>query len=213
VAASGGISNRSLVRLTKERKLYLAVLGLGLVALSADRLFFAPAGAQAAPGSSELPPESPSTRTAAKPSKPAAAAPENTEPALAERLRTVSFWDPAKMRDAFEAPVEWVGPRVAPKVEPPAEDSEFAKNRKHWLSTVMILPAREATPTTPASPATPVAIIGGGRYRVGDTLDNYKLVEIHADAEQPWVVFEGEGRRVKLTLDHPTDKGKSRRGG
>jgi len=180
------------VRLSRERKVYLGVLGLGLSVLAADRLLFSVTDTQAATADSSLPPESSNA-------VPRGAAPEHprpTEPAAARepfsvRLAAVAVWSDYGMRDAFVAPAEWVGARPAPEKAAPKEPAESLFAQKYKVTAVM---------TTPQGG---VAIINGKAHRVGEIVDGYTLVDIRCGQSDQGVVFQGRGTRIELTVPKP----------
>lgn len=177
------------MRLTKERKAYVAIFGLGLVALVADRLFFTPAGASAA--APDAAPES--TQALAAPHAPSEAAPEAPAgPSFAERLAKQANWPQAPVRDAFIAPVAWVGQRVAAAGEKEVV-TETAFRLKYKLTAAMVGGAKGG-----------VAVLGGRTYPLNEVIDGYTLVEIHAErGKAPEAVFDHEGTRLTLVGPSP----------
>src|SRR4051812_43864205 len=178
------------MRLSKQHKIYGAVLGLAFAALGADRFLFTPAPAEAA--------ESYAVTSHAASAKPAAkaataAVAKATDAPVADDRRAIS----ARMdelahaagivvgeaRDAFVAPVAWVGsPAVAPtglseqeRAQQAAEEKarQLAQERvrkfvaDHRLSAVMDGTGRNA-----------VAVVDGKPMRPGQSLDGFKLVSV-----------------------------------
>src|SRR5262249_44645526 len=87
--------------------------------------------------------------------------------------------------------------------KPIEADSDFCK--KHRVFAIVAGPITDEHRDA-------AVVIAGRTYRIGDVLDGYKLTQIDPDAERPFAVFEGEGRRVKLSaplkpgVKEPTDK-------
>ena len=148
------------MRLTKERKLYIAVFGLGLVALVVDRVFLTPAGASGAPV--EPAAESP---TAAAPAHPAPAPAPQSGPSFGERLEQHAVWPEGPLQDAFLAPDTWVGPRTAPPAAPEVQSEAPFATRHH------------ASAISSANHAS-FALVDGKTLRVGDVLDGHTFVRV-----------------------------------
>jgi len=176
------------VKLTKQRKVYAAFLGLAAVAFIADRMMFQPAGAGAAtlPQDGEATPAEAAAEAsgAAKPSP--AAASEPMGPTLSEKLATAPGAVDST-RNPFQQP--WRGVTVSPATggKSKAGDelvtaSEFAA--KYELTAVSKL--NEVT----------VAVIGNAARQVGAVVEGWKLVAI----EDRTVTLERGTQRVTLAL-------------
>ena len=207
------------VKLTKERKVYMAIFGLGLAALAVDRMFFSPAPAGAAP---EPPTGAPGATPPAQ--KPPATADLPAGPSFGERLAARASWGRyavtprgpgflfPTVHDAFVAPEAWVGKRTA--VEPaegPVPEAEFVQ--KHKLSTVAKGPMQcmaivdtktywSRSKTSRAEGKTPL-------------LDGYELVDVKDGDDAQSATFERDGVRVMLvappkSAQKRTDKPKPR---
>jgi hypothetical protein len=182
------------VRLTKERKAYAVVFGLGLMALAADRLFFAPAGAEAAAPDAAGEPQ----RVAAQapPTEPAAP----TGPSFAERLGKRASWGDGPVRDAFVAPVAWVGARTS-REAPEAALSPTIFAEKHRATLV--------TKVTTDKGDRGMAVVDGKVVYLHGTLDGYQLVDINASKEHKSAIFERNGERVELLVSDKPGESKT----
>ncbi len=170
------------MRLTKERKAYVAVFGLGLVALIADRLFFAPAGARAATEAAAEP--EPTAEVQHAPAAPAVPA----GPTFIERLSKQASWQQGPLQDAFTAPVAWVGTRVAPEEGPAVAIDGTAFAAAHRLTAV----AKGAKGQ--------IALVSGKAVFKGQVLDGYTLVDVIENGEVRAAIFERDGVRVQLEV-------------
>jgi len=177
------------VKFSKERKVLLVLFGLGLVALVIDRMFFSPSEAAASTDNAAAP----AVSVAPEP-KPEASVPTHSGPSFAQQLSSKHVWTPGGVRDAFQAPREWVGARVAQEEPQPEEaESEFAK--RHRLSAVLPR-VDKATGTTDL-----IAIIGGGTYRKGQVVDGYTISDLHAGSgKDQWAVFQRKDEVVKVRV-------------
>ncbi|MFP4144453.1 MAG: hypothetical protein ACLFV3_04860 [Phycisphaeraceae bacterium] len=180
------------MELTRERKILLAVLSLGLGALMLDRVVLnagasgpksatASGASYAVPEEAETPAEpSPKVDTAATPAADASA------PALARRLAEVASQeraDPTRTRDAFNPAAPW---NAAPEAQrpDPAEEALRQFAGRHRLTAVM--PGGED----------PVAVVDGQLLRPGEKLDGLRLVAIAPGS----ATFERDGGQVRLEL-------------
>jgi hypothetical protein len=210
------------MQLTRQQKIYAAVLLLAGVAFGVDRwvIGHGPDEASAAVPSKVRPSGArpaaagtagePHRATAASPAPPDGAGTAGTKQgprSLAVRLQEVAKaegLDLAAVPDAFQPSRRWdppdmlLPPPVAP-APPPRQDLAAQFRSRYKLNAVMKGRAGLAG----------VASINGRMYVVGRTLDNMKLVEIN---EQN-VVFEGspggagETIRVELVIDTPQPQG------
>src|SRR5207237_1568880 len=128
---------------TKEQKIYLGLLGIGLVAFALDRLAFTPPSASAADTASDL--------LVAKPSKapahPTSAAPAGKSPApsasnpLAQQLAGLSEsmkLASAPAKDAFTPAAAWTGKSPAAAID------SRSFEQSHQLSGMMLSGQRAA---------------------------------------------------------------------
>ncbi len=163
------------MKLTGERKVYAAILGLGLLALIVDRTFMQPQGARA----DSAPPEPLLVAPKASPgAAPARRAPASAGPSLAERLKSAAELLPAAPpKDAFDpnASSEDASPRGSTKAE--------LFRQQHKLTAIV---------TTDKGGT---ALIDGEAIRVGQTLGEFTLVAISDEGAH----FERDGERVTLT--------------
>ena len=172
------------MKLTRERKIFLGLLGLGAIALAADRLFLGPAGASAAVDEA---PAAPVKAEAVAPD-PAPVRPEKraTGPSLAQRLRGATVrLDASSTKDAFKPSSAW---GVTPSKVPAAasEDAQTFQATHHITS---ILQAGDQA----------IVMIKGKTYRVGEVVDGYRVVEIRTRS----VVFQGTGPAFEVSLPEP----------
>jgi hypothetical protein len=182
------------VKLSKQKAIYMALLGLGLVALIADRLFFAPSSAVA----SESPAEpAPAPAREAGPHADPADHPATVKP-LSERLASspAGAWDEKALRDGFNPPGSFLSEVLMgpPALEPEAEPSSENTLQAHKLSSVLIMNGK------------PCAIIDHKPYCVGDTLDDGLTIVAIGDvidqgrAKVTGVELRGPRGTVKLPL-------------
>ncbi len=181
------------MKLSRQRKISLAILALAVSALVADRAFLGggSTGPEQASGAS---PARVKARPARPPAPPATAPPPAVMNALApaagqslaDRLRDYSQQrgiEPSGVRDAFVAAESWrPKPQVVePATRPAAQAPGFLQ--KHELMAVITGPKGSA-------------IVDGKCLHVGQELDGYRLVSVgHRRA-----VFECDGEQVELRL-------------
>ena len=181
------------MRLTKQRKIFAAFLGLAAVAFLADRLFFLPAGAGAAP-IVEAEPE------ADKPGPVETAAPAPKGPSLAARLSTVGRTvNESSERDPFSRVWLARGNEKAPVASDlPASPSAF--EAAHELTAVLdprtgkgmaVIGRKGAAQGTEAQ----------STVRIGGMVDGWTLVSIDATS----VSFKCGASRVTLELKGKVD--------
>ncbi len=178
------------MKLTKERRVYAAILGLAGAVWAVDRLWLS-GGPQ------------PASASAIAAGAPAVAAPASAAPgagnsaapkaALADRLESLRRSLPAAPAgdDAFRVPAEWrpnlpEAPSAAPAA--PRFDTE-AFSKAHRLTRVLM-----------GSNINAAVVDGGSMLRPGQELDGMVLKEVTARS----AIFERDGAEVELTLDGPT---------
>jgi hypothetical protein len=176
------VTRRKERTVTPKRKIYLAILGLGLVALGIDRLFVLPGRAAARPAAVDEatgPPEVPAPeRPAGDASGPAAGA----RVTIADRLDALADlheYDLTNLPNAFAPSSDWFATEAAPRV---STASRF--RQEHTLNAVM------------GSEGDGYAIINGKSLFIGHVIDGFMLVEVR----QRSAVLECQGTRVELTL-------------
>jgi len=181
------------MKLSKQRKAYVAILALALLALTVDRLFLAggdstagasSAEASPAPSRSTGPPTGPDD-TSAPAAAPAAIA-AMPGPRLAERLRRLASTqalDMKRVTDAFACDAAWI-PRAA-SPEPTTRPSRPVRTfqDRHALMAVMGGPRGSA-------------IVDGRCLLVGQELEGHRLISVGERS----VVFQGPGGPVVLRL-------------
>ena len=176
------------MRLTKERKILAAILGVGVAGLFLDRVVL-DSGLTGAESASAVLVE----RAAADLSAPPAllvdeSDPPSPGPTLADRLEEAAATAesaPSDNVDAFHLPDTWFGtPAQAPEPEARhAAAMEFA--RTHRVEAVV------------TSDQMHCAIVNGKAVRVGQRLDGFTLVSV----DQRSAVFEAKGIRTRLTIE------------
>jgi hypothetical protein len=188
------------MKLTRERKVYLAVLSAAGAIWGIDRVVLSggPQGAHAGVVQQTVAPQvdrvasaadDAATRSIAKSPAPARAADRTAQPTLASRLKELSQrvaeGDGLNASSGlFEEP-EWAKPAVSEKakaVDPAATEAEFRDS--HELTAVLTVAGK------------PMAIINGRLLQIGETLGGYRLAEIQRDA----VLLERGQARVRLPL-------------
>lgn len=186
------------VTLTKERKLYLGILGAGLAALVANQVFQSPGGQgpisddytiaqdDGAPADEieigELPSLDPSCDS------------------IGQRLLATAQGaglEPGLAADAFKAPTSW-GMDPPPEVEAPTPDPKSDFERLYSLGSVMTGSGGSGFATL-HSPK-----IKGGRatIAIGQSIDGYTLVAIQSK-DGRWAEFTGPAGRIRLRMDEP----------
>ena len=175
--------------LSKQRKVYLAVLGLGLLSLGADRLFL---------GGGQTAPEQATASVIVAPSRSQPSAPAKTVGgeapavitrvnALAERLAMVSSRqnvDPQAVPDAFELSPEWKAALHPPDGTDGTSKRIASFQQTHHLTSVVMDKVGGS------------AIINDNVVRVGQELDGFKLVSVSRDL----AALESGSLRVELKL-------------
>jgi|SRR5581483_10432434 len=149
------------MKVTKEQKVYVGVLLIGLVAFGLDRTIFTPSSAEAADSSSDLlvSKPSPGAHPAAAPK---AAVQSNANP-ISHKLTELSeslHVSGEQTKDAFEPSLTWQGKTAGGAV---ADTRGFEQT--HHLNGVMV-------------GRFPAAMIDGKLVAVGQVLDGYKLVSV-----------------------------------
>lgn len=206
------------MKLTRERKVLLAVLALGALALLVDRLFLASGhtGPQhaAAEVEVEAEPRAATARAEATQSAPSSSGPDDADqimqatmallrerddgPLLNERLSETAKShgvSPLNPRNAFEPPKAWIA-----SGETNAEPDDPAPSSLQQAPT----PAEQAQRfreqhrlrATMTERGTGVAIIGLRALRLGDELDGFTLERIGERS----AVFSSETVRVELKV-------------
>jgi hypothetical protein len=208
------------VKITKKHKIYLGVVGLGLLCLLGDRLIFAGDAPGGADGEDLLirpttPPKKlpdtphPKAAPAATPTPTAAAAAapkaEETGPSpgtaeIVKRLQTIAAdqsLSTGEIRDAFKPAPAWVAAAASDKTggaggagSKSVETSGQRFAKKHQLTAVVL--GRGGG-----------VLVDGKFLRIGQSLDGFKLTAV----EQRSATFASEQEQVKLELaEEPTGK-------
>ena len=164
------------MKLTRERKIYLAMLVVGLAALTLDRLTSTPQSARA---------EDASTFVVERTDKPApSGAPAlafGTEhsavgPDLSVRLRAIGerMGLESPSRDLFRAPASWAPrtaanpvPTTAPMADPFSPAGEF--ERSHRLTAVLLSDRQRH------------AVVDGKMVKPGQAIDGFMLISVTHD--------------------------------
>lgn len=197
------------MKLTKERKVYLAILIAAGSIWSADRIFFAggPASASAAainpapstpatPASTSDKASSASTSSSPPARQPNATQPTASQPSIADRLASIRV----ELAQAQSLPLSgfndndgWLTPKVvqpplpAPDTKPLATDLARAFRERHTLTAVTIDHARKSAL---------VRLSGRHSVSLGDSIDGFKLTKV----DQSSARFESDSEVVELIL-------------
>ncbi|MFM9996500.1 MAG: hypothetical protein ACKVU4_11965 [Phycisphaerales bacterium] len=183
------------MKLSKQRKAAIGVLGLALGAFVLDRTMLTPEGASAA-----TPAATPSAGTGA--SAPARienltvvkdAPNRRSKPGVSERLsKSVNApkWTAEEVLGSLRASPAWAGDGSTAGTG--SNDPVASFKSKHQLKAVM---------SSRGSDEQRIALIDGTPMRVGDTLDGMRLVSVGARS----TVFEAGSVRVVLSLPEPPD--------
>lgn len=180
------------MKLSKQRTVYVALLGLGLAALAVDKLMLAPASAEASP---EPAPEAAPAPQAAAPAP--APAPKSSGPFLASRV-VVAARGGSGGRDAFRAATDWVRPveqQGAPASENPAAPGIAEFKAKHSLWMIGSAPKEKGGDPLPA------AFVNGKALHVGDVIGGFELSIIDERARR--AVFRSASGEVELCIPGP----------
>lgn len=159
------------MQLSKQHKIYAAILGLAVAALAADQFVMAPppaeevAAAPVTPQRTERKPAAPSTMPAV-----ASAPAEAGNAAIAQRLKTVAAQQgaPTTAADAFTPSTSWVHVPEKKQEAAVSPDIELAKQflRQHRLTAVM------------KSGGGGIAVIDGKPYKPGQQIDGFRLASV-----------------------------------
>lgn len=192
------------VKLTKEQRVFVAILGLALSALTVDRFllggsFSGPAGANA--GEAPASPADGQPGLVVKPTeraKPDAA----DDHGIADRLNSLrdQAAEPEAMADVLSVPSSWfeaqtTGQATGQTGQSARQAEEKSAQSKYRLSGVYI---------NPVNPATNFAIINKRHVHVGEEIDGMKLVEIRSRQ----AVFQGGSEKLVLEMGVAAKEGK-----
>ncbi|UCD74308.1 MAG: hypothetical protein JSV91_11005 [Phycisphaerales bacterium] len=185
-------------KLSRERKVFIGILGVALIGLGADRMFFSsgltgPAEASAAVGEFEVDAslEAPLGEVDPEP----VAIHESTESAteaLAGRFKEYAqrgSSDITGLSNVFNPSDSWLGGSDLPAGADRAASATDEFGATHRLNAVMM------------SRSNPGAVVNKRLIAVGQEVDGFTLIEVNERS----VVFEGEDERVVLELDPPAD--------
>jgi hypothetical protein len=188
--------------MTRQRWIYVGLLGLGLVALAADRLVLSPAGAAAATDAGVTGAE-PTDSTPASPSIPGP-----VRPNLADRLSKIAWDAPGGVRDGFKADESWVlppRPEAAPGAKEPAGFSIAEWETRNPLRSIYAVMRQGAPagndPDSPLaeSPREFKARFGDNDVSAGEYIDGCRVLTI--EATTVWIEHEGQCYAVDIL--HP----------
>jgi hypothetical protein len=204
------------MKLTRQRITFLAFLGVGIVALIADRLLFQPAGASAAssadayavaPGSSG--PGLEGAEAEAAPKKGGRdPEPDASRRPLADRLASTS-WTP-KVHDAFRADESWIAAPAAEAAAAQPQEPAFSIatwSAAHPLRSIMALAsetdsvAAEPNPGAPAPSRRICAKLGTQIVEAGAVVAGCRVMMIEPNS----VWLEREGKVYEVRLAPPAD--------
>lgn len=172
------------MKLSRERKLYVVILGLASAAFGADRLMGGEVSEPTPPVDSLIRPEP----SAARAKSTAATALVS----LDQRLREASeVHAPGAMRDGFAAPQEW---QLAPRAAPTTAQAGMPEELR--LTAVM------------SKGAVSYAFISGKWYRAGDVIETARGSFRVIEARDRAVVIEhnGEQRELHVADRRPTSR-------
>ena len=189
------------MKMTRQRKVYAAVLLLGVGALAADKIFFSPPSTAAQDPSAML--------LASTPHSPAPAAKHAVQPkeanllglgALADRMRKVAEserLDLGDSADVFRAPASWIQQKQsheASQATTQPDPGAIFRDRHHLAAVLR---------STHGGIAVLDATSGskGRAIRIGQTLDGFKLIAVGERS----ATFASASGRVELEL--PADVG------
>lgn len=175
--------------LSKERKLYISVMGLGLAALAADRLLVLDDGPAAASAADLL--VTPAHRAeAAPPAPPPPSFPER----LRERAQSTLAAQP-KSPDAFLIPASWLPKPAQVQVEQAAPAQEQLSDRDAALFSLSSVAGS-------ADRGFVAAVLNGTLVSKGDrfALREGKVVRVHQGAQGMYLLEEVSKDSVQLRV-------------
>jgi hypothetical protein len=175
------------MKLSKERRVYGAVLGVAGGAWLIQRVFFA--GGPAMATASEIA----AAELAIPASQPVSAAPGLS---LAKRLEALRTGAPLEDDNAFAMPESWGPVKIEPvSVAPEKVFDPDAFRREHQLTTILRSSRGQNT----------AAVNGGALMRAGAIVDGAVLREVTANS----AIFERDGITVELRIHPPSSTGDS----
>jgi len=167
--------------MTARRKAFIALLGIGMIALAADQLI----------PTSENPADEPDAELAvaqapaAKKAPTAASTPAS--PSLSQRIaRALERSTGAnETRDIFLVPLAWIGPQKVEQViaAPAPRTPRF--DEKHRLTALVVAGDRSG------------ALIDGMMIKVGESIDGYRLMSVANNV----AVFESANERAFVRVE------------
>lgn len=191
------------MKITRERKVYGALLCLGVLALGVDKFVLGPPDASAQSGANLLIASGPKSLVIAHnkpvvtpPAQQPAEKPLMSLGALAARMRQAGEaqrLDPADARDAFRPPVAWVGSPVAQPVHKTVDavtPGDLFRQRHHLIALLK-------------SSTGGIAILDGKSVRPGQAVDGFRLR--HVGERSATFEFKGESVELQLPVDVQLD--------
>ncbi|MDY7106998.1 MAG: hypothetical protein SYC29_00015 [Planctomycetota bacterium] len=178
---------------SRERNVFIGILGLALAALSVDRVFLG----SGATGPAEA---SAAAEAYAVDASPDAADLEPVEDAdeprpltsvLADRINTFGRADAqpiSELPDVFGTPTSWAGDEASGETGARPTSPAQAFQADHRLTAVML------------SQSNPGAVVDGAFLKIGQALDGFALTSVNERS----AVFERDGERAELALDPPS---------
>ncbi len=170
--------------LSKRQRILVAVFGIGVVALVADRTVFRPSGGPQAASAERRP-----VSTAGPgPAAPVPVTEQKPPATVAQRLdNLVAGKDVGseELRDPFSLPPSWSDITGAKPQTPVDPTGGFA--RRHQLKAVVVREGQSS------------ALVDDSFLRAGQSLDGFTLVVIGPRS----ALFERDGLRVMLTVADP----------
>jgi hypothetical protein len=185
------------MKMTRERVVYAAVLGAGLLALIVDRAMLSPgeAGAAALAEPASAPARAAESVTGL-PEGHDSVSPRHQ--GLAQRLRSDDDLWLGSIRDGFRAAESWISPPQVQTVVEQTDEEIDRFQRAHRLTAVNA--GRNGKPTI---------IVNGRVVQQGSTLDGWLLLEVTAGS----AIFQKGEHRAELELNQLRIPGSARRVG
>jgi hypothetical protein len=180
------------MKLNKERKIFVALLALGLGALAVDRMFSGAEAAASSDNSAALVPtktDSPG-RTAASPTTTDVGGEINSVAARLNAMGESQRLSKTQLADGFQLPPRWAAAyKVAeqPAAKPLSPVERFQQS--HKLNAVMVGGRRSR------------AIVDGTTVSAGQVFDGFRLVEV----TERFAVLESDAGRVVLKIVNRPD--------
>ena len=167
--------------MTARRKAFIALLGIGLVALAADQLI------PRSENSADEPEPQLAVAQAPAAQKTPQAAPAPANPALSQRIARAleRSTGQEQTRDIFLVPLAWIGPQKVEQVVAAPAPRTPRFDETHRLTALILNGDRSG------------ALIDGMMVKVGESIDGYRLMSVANNV----AVFESANERAFVRVE------------